>query len=148
MTSARADSNRFGIAGMLLGGLALLVAVMHFWLGPIEPPEPIEISVADTAVAIRDAVVARVRGEEAEGVVVERAWGPDRLVEASAMLAATIAIILGFIAFVRREDLRIGGSAAVLGSAAIAFQFLTIALGLLFFAILIGVVLSRIGFDL
>ena len=60
---------------------------------------------------------------------------------------AFVAIILAVVSFIRREDLRVGGSAAALGAGAIAFQFLAMALMAIVAVILIGVVLNAIGID-
>jgi hypothetical protein len=58
-----------------------------------------------------------------------------------------LALILGVVSFAKREPLRVGGGAAFLGGAAIAFQFAVIALGAIVMAILVAAVRSQIGIE-
>lgn len=136
-----------GLVGVVLGSLALCATVLHFRAGPLEPPEPVEVAVADKAVKIRDAVVAKLKGKEYEAGRAENHWGPDRIAEVSTIAVALVAIILGVIAYGCHESVRMSGTAAVLGGAAIGFQYLGLAIGLIFIAILVAAVLNQLGID-
>ena len=135
----------FGLVGVILGFVALGVALAHFWLGPIEPAPALEDLVADKAVKIKKAVEARLRGEVLDRNTVSASFDKDELIRATTIGAAFIAIVFAVVSFIKREDLRVSGSAIGLASGAIAFEFAALALGVIVAAILIGVVLSVIG---
>lgn len=142
------DRNLIGMIGIGFGAIALLMALVHFWAGPVSPPPSLEKTVAEKAVAIRDATIAALKGEEIEE---KQAPGPRFDVDQGIRMATSalggLAIILGVVSLATREPLRVAGGAALLGSSAIAFQFAMLALGLIFLAILIASVVSELGFD-
>ena len=146
----RASSSPLTLVALILGILAFGAALGHFYLGPIDPPPTLEDVVAEKAVAIRDSVVARLKGEEPETRSTP-AWmkemSRDDMLRNAIMAAAFLALVLASIGYIRREDGRIAASAVMFGTFAIAFQFLVIALGVLVLVILIAVVLGEIGFD-
>ena len=142
-----ATSMRFSMVGIALGGAALLLAVVHFWAGPFAPKASIERTVAETAVAIRDATVAAMRGEEIEDATSESEFDLDKGLEILAAVLGGSAIILGVFGFAKGEPARAAGGAASLGAGAIAFKFAVVALGAIVLAILVAGVLSQLGFD-
>jgi hypothetical protein len=132
--------------GIVVGALALGVGILHFFLGPISPPNPLEEVVADQAARIHAAVVAKVKGQEAPAPEPETSrFDPDRIVSSGSAVAGFVALMFGVVAFVRREDIRMTGSAAALGAGAIAFQFVLIALGAIVLAIMIAGALSALA---
>ncbi len=145
---ATEDTKSLGIVGTVLGMVALSVGVMHFWAGPIEPPPPLETVVADKVVKIRDAVVAKLGGVEYVAEAEAPDWGPDRLLTLATLAVALAAIALGTASYIRRESIRVSGSAVLLGGAAIGIQYLGLAIGLIFFAILIAAVIGQLGIDI
>lgn len=136
----------FSIGGIGLGGAALLLALIHFYAGPFAPQPSIERTVAETAVAIRDATVAAMRGEEIVESTSSRDYDLDRILQITAAVLGGCAVILGVIGFARGEPGRAAGGAAALGAGAIAFQFAMIAIGAIVLAILIAAVISQLGF--
>ena len=138
-------SPKFGIGAFLFGGVALLLAVMHFWLGPISKPEPLQQVVVDEVVKIRDTISMRLQGRELESPPAMRKWNADRVMHAVTAGAGVVAVLLGLVAFIRRENLRLAGSAILLGGLAIAFQFVAAALGAILLVIVIVAVLGAIG---
>ena len=62
MDARATKKGTLGMAGLVFGLFGLCAAVLHFWLGPIEPPPPIETVVAEQAVNIQKAVVAKLTG--------------------------------------------------------------------------------------
>lgn len=136
------------VFGIIVGGVALLTALIHFWGGPFSPQPSIERTVAEKAAAIRDATVAALRGEEIEDADTGASrWDIDRVLRLAAAVLGGLAIILGVAGAARHEPLRAAGGAAALGISAIAFQFLIIALGALILIAILGTVLDNIGFD-
>ena len=137
------SQSRFGIAGMVLGCLALLVVVFHFWAGPVAPQKTLERSLAETAVNFAKEVVRVAKDKPAE--VKRRSWNEDDAIRIGGAALAVLAILFAAIGFVRRENYRPGVMAATLGASAIAFQFFTwFALALLG-CLLIFAVLSMFG---
>ena len=146
MAETKTAISPLGYSALLSGTVALVAAVLHFWIGPLSEPPPVEESVAEIAVSIRDAVVSELRGEDYESSRSSaRQWDADRVVDVGTVAAGLLAILLAVASFIRREDLRVAGSAAALGGGAIAFQFLAFALGIIVFAILVAAVLGALG---
>ncbi len=137
---------RISLGGIAVGGIALLIAVVHFWAGPFAPQKSIERTVAETAVAIRDATVSALKGEEIQDRAPERSFDLDKTLMLSASVLGGIAVILGVVGFATGEPARAAGGAAILGAGAIAFQFAVVALGAIILAILIAAVIGELGF--
>ncbi len=137
---------RISLGGIGAGAIALSIAVVHFWVGPFAPQKSIERTVAETAVAIRDATVSALKGEEIQDRAPEREFDIDRILMLSASVLGGVAVILGIVGFATGEPARAAGGAAVLGAGAIAFQFAVVALGAIILAILIAAVIGELGF--
>lgn len=135
-----------GSIGIFLGAAALLLALVHFYAGPFAPQPTLETSVAETAVAIRDATLAALKGEEPPEKSRRPQMDLDEVTRVVTAVLGGLAVILGVVGFARGEKTRVAVSAGVLGGFALAFQFLVIALALIVFAILVGAVLSQLGF--
>lgn len=142
----KSDST-IGFIGIAMGAVALLMAVVHFWAGPFTPQPSLEKTVAEKAVAIRNATVAALKGEEVTDETPASEIDLDQGLRIATGVLGAVAIILGVISVATRAPLRVGGGAAVLGGVALAFQFAVIALGAIVLAILIGAVLSQIGIE-
>jgi hypothetical protein len=137
-----------GFIGIGIGAIALLMAIVHFWAGPVSPQPSLEKTVAEKAVAIRDATVAALKGEAIEDKKVSRSsFDLDDTLRITTSVLGGLAIILGVVSLATREPFRVAGGAAVLGGSALAFQFAVLALGLIFLAILTASVVSQLGFD-
>ncbi len=139
------NTARLSMLGITLGGVALLLAVIHFWAGPFSPQPSLERTVAETATAIRDAAVAAVRGEELADAPQGNDYDLDKGIEILAAVLGGCAIILGAVGFARGEPGRAAGSAAALGAGTIALQFAILALGAIVLLVLIFALLSQLG---
>jgi hypothetical protein len=140
----RENRSTIGFIGIAVGAIALIVAIVHFWIGPVSPQPRLETTVAEKAVAIRDATVAALKGEEVEEKTSPSNIDLDQVVRIATSVLGGLALILGVVSFANREPMRVGGGAAFLGGVAIAFQFAVIALGAIFLAILIAAVIAQI----
>ena len=136
----------FGFSGIAFGGIALMLALVHFWAGPFSPQPTLEETVAETALSIRDAALAGLRGEEIETVRRQTELDIDQVINIAIPVLGGLAMILAVVGYALRESGRIAIGAVFLGSAAIAFQFLAMALGVLIIAILVAAVISQLGF--
>ena len=141
------QTSKFSYTGILVGAIAFLLVLVHFWAGPFSPQPALEQTVAEKAVAIRNATIAALKGEKVEKKVERSEIDIDNALDIAGAVMGGIAIILGVLGYARKEPLRVAGGAAVLGAGAIAFQFAVIALGAIILAILIAAVLSQLGFS-
>jgi hypothetical protein len=139
------QSSKISFTGIAIGAVALLLAVVHFWAGPFSPQPTLEQTVAEKAVAIKEATLAALKGEEPVVPVQEKGIGTDQIVSLATAVFGGLAIVLGVLGFAKKEPLRVAGGAVALGGSAIAFQFAVLALGATVLAILIAAVLSQIG---
>jgi hypothetical protein len=151
MAMKQIKKSPLGLVALVLGMIAFASAVLPLWLSQIDPPPrpSLEEVVVDTALKIKDEVVGKLRVTKSENAAPSEPamafdWRED-LDIVSAVLSVT-AILLAVISFVKREDLRIYGSAVALGGAALAWQYLMMALAVIFIAILIGAVLFKLDF--
>lgn len=143
------EKNRtsIGFIGIGIGAISLLMVIVHFWAGPFSPQPSLETTVAEKAVAIKNATIAALKGEKVEKKVSPSSIDLDGALRITTGVLGGLAIILGVISFATKEPLRVAGGAAVLGGAAVAFQFAVIALGAIIGAILIAAVISQIGIE-
>ncbi|WP_223669569.1 hypothetical protein [Kangiella shandongensis] len=58
--------SKFGTIGIILGALALVLALVHFWSGPFSPQPTLETTIAEKAASIRNATVNALTGKEIE----------------------------------------------------------------------------------
>ncbi len=136
-----------GYWGIGIGATALLIVLVHFWVGPFSVQPSLEQTVAEKAVAIRDATVAALKGEQLEEAAAPE-MDLDKAISVGGAVAGGLAVILGVVSFARRESSRVAGGAAVLGAGAIAFQFAALAVAAIAVAIIVAAVVSKLGFDI
>jgi hypothetical protein len=137
--------SKFSFIGIGLGSIALLLAIVHFWAGPFSPQPTLEQTVAEKAVAIKQATIAALKGKEAPAPTTRSSMDTDQILSIVTALFGGLAIILGVFGYAKKEPMRVAGGAAVLGGGAIAFHFAVVALGAIVLAILVAAVLSQIG---
>jgi hypothetical protein len=137
------------LVAISLGAVALLLAIAHFWAGPFSPQPKLETTVSEKAVAIRNATIAALKGEEApvEEVAESKSWDLDKGTRLATAVLAGLAIILAVVGLAFHEPIRAAAGGVILGGAALAFQFAILAIGAIFVAILIAAVLGELGFD-
>ena len=137
----------FGIIAVILGFTAFAAVVAHFFAGPIDPPPPIETSIAEKAVEIRDATVAALKGEEYEAEPEVRPKTLDDYLTLGLVGLAALAILMAVIGFIQHERLRPSIAGAALGGLAITFQFAVVLFMGLLFALILAVVLEQLDFS-
>ena len=137
---------KLGYIGVAVGASALILALVHFWAGPFSPQPTLETVIADKVSSIRESTINALKGEEYRETITKK-WNADNGIELSVAIMGGLAIILGLIAFIQKAPKRLAGGAAILGAGAIGFQMFTFYIGVLLIILLIGLVLSEIGFD-
>lgn len=111
-----------GSIGLLLGGFALIVAVVSHFAGPFAPEPTLAESFRQTAAELR----AAMEGEEPDSAQPFYAdWDIDRRLAVGSGITGGLAVVLGFLALARREDLFVAGSAIALGALTVVFQLVT-----------------------
>ena len=135
----------FGFFGIGIGGIALLLALVHFWAGPFSPSPTLETTVANKVASIRTATIKALKGEEYREVSTTN-WDTDKVTYVITALLGGLALILSVIAFAKQEPKRLAFGGAILGVSAIVFQFMALYLMALLVVLLICAVLSSVGF--
>ncbi|WP_156826406.1 hypothetical protein [Marinobacterium rhizophilum] len=138
-------TSKYGSFGIILGSVALLMALMHFWAGPFSPQPTLETIVAEKAASIRTAALDALKGKKPVQDYKSPQWDTDKIMEVVTALLGGLAFILGITGYAKKEPSRIAGGAAVLGISAISFQFLAMYAMALLVVILIAAVLSSFG---
>jgi len=146
-TETATQNSVFGMLAVVLGFVAFAAVVGHFFVGPIDPPPPIEVSIAEKAASIRDATVAALKGEEYEAESSLRPRTLDDYLTYSFITLAIAAILMAVIGFVRHERLRPAIAGAALGGLTITFQFATMVFFGLLCAIILAAVIDKLDFD-
>ena len=137
----------FGVIAVILGFVAFAAVVAHFFAGPVAPPPPIEVSIAEKAVEIRDATVAALKGEEYEAEPDVRPKTLDDYMTLGFMGLAVLAILMAIIGFIQHERIRPSVAGAALGGLAITFQFAVVLFMGLLFVLILAVVLEQLDFS-
>lgn len=140
------NNSKYGFWGIGFGGIALLLALVHFWAGPFAPTPTLETSIADKAVSIRDATLKALKGEEYREVSKSK-WDVDKITYTLTALLGGMALILSVLSFARQEAKRVAIGGAALGASAIAFQFFAMYAMALLVVILVAAVISSLGFN-
>jgi uncharacterized membrane protein len=132
-----------GWLGIAAGVLALAAALLPARLLPLVAPEkPLEQSIIERAKAFRDRATQLLKGIEAPAK-------PRPLELRDVLGAVTVslgfaAFVLGILSFVRHEALRAAAGAAMLGTAAIAFEQFSYAVVMLVAMVILLITLGRV----
>ncbi|MFT6025615.1 MAG: hypothetical protein ACI9PY_003758 [Ascidiaceihabitans sp.] len=137
---------QYGYIGMGMGALGLGLAVVHFFAGPFSPQQNIDISLGEMAANMAKSATREFLNQP-QPAPLPKIWDLDAILRAVAAVASALAIILAVVAFVLKENQRVVMAAAVLGSAALAFQFAIVLLFAIFFLFLIYIISNSLGFD-
>ncbi|MDQ9129577.1 hypothetical protein RDT67_24440 [Serratia fonticola] len=136
--------NIFGWSGIALGGLALLLAMVHFYAGPFAPQQTLESLVAGKAMAIKESLLASLAGHQIPEKVSRPQYDLDRILKIVTAVLAVGAVVLGAIAGACKENPRAVSAAVMLGIGTLAFQIAMFAFGVVMAIFLIFLVLSLI----
>ena len=141
-------SARFGMFGLVVALVAFVAAVLSPWIiDALEPEaEPIDKVAVDAAVRIKDRLAAKIKGEKfVEPPRKEEPFNWGKWLPAGTIFMGAVAICFGVVGFVRREDIRINGSAVTIGLAAIVFQYFLLIAAALILILLVAIILSALG---
>ncbi|WP_298822154.1 hypothetical protein [uncultured Roseibium sp.] len=133
-----------GITGMMAGAIALILALFIHSAGPFDPQPTIGQSIGEIAADIRTSALKGLKGE-AQTAAEAKAWSLDRILSASAYVLGGIAIILGVVGFVLKENRRIVIAAVGFGGLAVGFQLFVWTVMIIAGVIIIGYILANLG---
>lgn len=132
-----------GFVGLALGAAALLIVLVHFWVGPLAPQQRVTVTVGEVAAEIRQAAVRKLKGLP-QPKPESAPWTSDRILKLIAALLAGTAIIAGVVSLVRRETWRPAVGGIALGAGAIAFQVFTWAILVVAGALILVAIIQNI----
>lgn len=144
-TAGNGKPRKLGLAGTVIGIIALGIAIFHFFFGPLEQPPSVEEVVAETAVKLKGAFAAKLKGETYEAERRSEGLKPDDLLRHTVTVLGFVAIVLAAIGFIQHEDWRASSVALALGAGAIVFQFTVAVIGAVLAIILVVAVLGAMG---
>ena len=140
--------NKFGIIGTALGVLALTCAFLSPWLiDTLAPPKPAEEEVIDFASRLKDAAMAKAKGEKYVPVNQPKKDIGD-FIPPGVIGLGMLSMTLGIVSLISGEKKLAAGSAVFLGISAAVVQWSLILAGVLIFLLLVAIVLNAAGIDL
>jgi len=114
----------FGLSGMAMGALALVVAMTVLVAGPFAPQQPVGVSIGEIAGDIITSTWREMRGKP-QPVPVPQGMDIDEMLKIAAIVLGAVALVAGVASRLRREP-RVAGRAAIwMGAGALAFQLFT-----------------------
>ena len=126
----------FGMAGFILGAVALVLVLVQFFGGPFAPTPSIGETIGQIAADMRMSAWNKLSGSGDAPVAVAATWDIDRYMIVGSMVLAVLALVLGVAGYIREEARRPVKAALSFGVAAIVFQFFATAL-----LMIVGVIL-------
>jgi hypothetical protein len=140
----------------VIGIIALIVAIIgvgtsvfsHEIAERIQPTPPTEEKIADFAVRVKDAVVAKLKDRDAAVVAAPKVYRWHTTIPRIALALGILGLIGASASYLRGERRHFAVSAAGFGMIALAWQALMISLGVVFVLIIIFAILGLIGIDI
>ncbi len=151
-TSLQARPRGFGVAGSLMGLLALIAVVLPQWVLPaVLPAAPAGQIAVETRHTLKERILAklkRVAPKKEEAKPTPENWRQHLLIAAVSL--ALLAITLAVLSLVRREEKLYAGVAAALGIGAIAIQAAILVAGAAVAILILYLVLKQLdgGFQI
>ena len=139
-------SKSFGILGVIAGFLALITVLVGPSIHDAFFPKPaVEDRIADTAVRIRDRVVARLKHATDAPAPTARRIKTEQLPFTASLALAGVAIVGGCISYLRREDHRYAYVACGVGSLTLAWHAIIISVGAFILIAILFALFSSFG---
>ncbi len=142
--TVKARTSWSGLTGMALGAIALVLALFLHSAGPLDPQPTVGQSIGEIAADISTSALKKLKGEGLPEPQA-RPWSLDRTLSTVAYVLAGLALILGVVSFVLRENRRVAVAAVGFGGIAIGFQLFVWTVMIIAGVIIIGYILSHLG---
>lgn len=140
--------HRVGIAGVIIGLLALAAAFLSPWIVDLlTPSKPVEVEAVDLATRLKDAAVAKLKG-----VAYQPPPPPPKdardYVPPTIIGLGMLGLGLGVVSLIHNERRTVGICAIGLGLGAAVVQWSLLIVGLIVMALLVVAVLHFLDLDL
>lgn len=135
--------HKFSTIGLIIGAIALMLGLLHFSLGPFSTYPPSQDFEPEQTFSLGSLSIGIGAAEEVEST--GNTTNVDRVIEVIVILFGGVAVILGVFGYAQKDPIRIAGGAAFLGATAIALQLFIFAIGVIFVAIVLAVIISNLG---
>lgn len=140
---------RVGIAGVIVGLLALAAAFLSPWIvDMLTPPKPVETEVVDLATRLKDAAVAKLKGVAYQPPPPPPPKDAGDYVPPTVIGLGLLGLGLGVVSLIRNERRTVGICAIGLGLGAAVVQWSLLIVGLIVMALLVVAVLHFLDLDL
>ena len=135
-------NNKFSAIGLVIALFIMLVSVTSPWIvETFAPAPPIEEQAVAKILNFKDKLARGLKGEQIESAKSEFSF--ISILNLIVVLFGAIAVILGIIGFVKKENFRMSSAAITVGASAILFQyFLMLAAAILVIAIVVAFIQS------
>ena len=134
--------------GIVLGVLCMTAAFLSPWIAnAISPPKPVEEEIVDFATRIKDAAIAKAKGEKFAPRNPKEENIAD-YVPPAVIALSMVAMALGIVSIVKEEKKLIGSTAVCLGVSAAVVQWSIVIAVAVIFIIVVFCVLSAMGIQL
>ena len=139
-----ARQHPWGYGAILLGALALSIALLNIIGGPFSPAPTIGEQIGEIAADIRASALRELSGAEAPPETAQ-GWDIDRIMLVAAPLTGVAAVLTAIISVLGGDPHRLPLYGAALGASAIVIQFVWWAVMIIAAAIIIAAVIENIG---
>lgn len=116
-------NHKWGLASIVLGGVALIVTSIVIFAGPFAPQQSVGTSIGQIIGDISVSAFQTVRGDELAPPETAP-WDIDRVLMITGPILAVFAMIAAVVSAFKHDPKRLPTYGAVLGVAAISMQFL------------------------
>lgn len=113
----------WGYLAIALGALGLMLSMAYIFGGPFTPQPTVGQTIGEIAGEMRASALRALNGE-AQPAPVARGWDIDRIILVGAPILGVLGILSAMISALMRDPWRLPTYGAILGTAAIVFQFL------------------------
>jgi len=142
------NTNKIGLVGIIIGILATSAAFLSPWITrAISPPKPIEQSAVEFASRLKDAALAKAKGEEYRPIREDKK-DLGEMVPIGVIGLGMIGMTLGVVSLVKRERKLVGGLAIGFGITSAIVQWSLLIAGTLILLILVAIVLNALDIDI
>ncbi|MEX2285522.1 MAG: hypothetical protein WD648_00455 [Planctomycetaceae bacterium] len=149
ISKVRSRSNRYGIIGIAMAFLGLALGVVSPWIVNLvepQPQQPAAENIADFTARIVKAVKEKMKRQPPANAPAPQQISWTNVMAVAGAGLGLLGVLLGSVSWIRREDHRISGVAALFGAAAIAWQYLLLAIAIVIFLVIFAIVLHAIDF--
>ena len=138
---------QLGVAGLVIGLLALAGAALSPWaVGALEPEKkPIDQVAVEVAGRIKDRLAAKAKGQAYVAPAEPRGVDWSKSYTFGVVAAGVLAVCIGVVGLVAHHDGRLNSATVAVGASAVVFQYALMIAAALLLILLVGLVLSAIG---